>query len=151
MNLTVPSSQNTCIPSALQSQVWFPHYAPLFNPQQAKNGTSLQVPLAMFLPHWPSAAPDPTAMNMAQASISATERVTLLHLWGYKLSCGWFESKNGMACKSLMNTYWFQQIFNEVPSKWITKYNEPKYFDSQLDSSLLSPSLFNYFILCHDS
>lgn len=32
-----------------------------------------------------------------------------------------FERENGMACKSLMNTHGFQQIFNEVASKLIMK------------------------------
>lgn len=77
-----PSSQNTWIPSAFQSQAWFPHYAPSFNPEQAKNDTSLQVPLPIFPPQGPRAAPGPTAVNAAQASISAIERVTFLHLWG---------------------------------------------------------------------
>lgn len=43
-----------------------------------------------------------------------------------------FESENGMACRNLMNTHRFQQIFNEVASKLIMKwYCETKYFDSQ--------------------
>lgn len=47
-----------------------------------------------------------------------------------------------MACKSLMNTQWFQQIFNKVASKLIIKwYNETKYFDSQTVGFIITVTL----------
>lgn len=128
---------------------------------KAKNNTSSQVPLAIFLPHGPSAAPGTVAIKAVRAGISVrrpvtketpsyVHRVTSLHVADLPL-----ESGSGMACKSLMNTHGFQQIFNEVAFKVIMKwYRETKYFDSQTVGFITTVTLLvTYTIItsCRDS
>lgn len=113
-----------------------PCYAPLIIPTQAKTDISSSVPLAIFLWQGPSTAPGPT-VKAACTSTSVSQTVTketpsyVHQVRSLNVIDLLFESENGMACKSLMNTHRFQQIFHEVLSKLIMKYCGIKYFDSQ--------------------